>query len=213
MYVPLPYQENRQDVLVAAIRSRSFGSLITAQGGTIHVSHIPFICIVKDGNLELIGHLARPNPQARSLGDGVDAVAHFLLDEAYISPRWYPLKQETGRVVPTWNYIAVEARGPSELIEDPAEVMAIVDALTARHEMGRPDPWSSADAPRDYIDGLLKGIVGLRMRPHTLTGAWKLDQKKRDVDRLGAADGLRRDDGKMQMGDWMDTLGPRVFPT
>ena len=106
-------------------------------------------------------------------------------------------------MVPTWNYIAVEARGPAELV-DGAEVRDIVDALTTRHEAGRSEPWSSADAPGDYIDGLLKGIVGVRLRVHTLAGAWKLDQKKREIDRLGAARGLRGDDGQMQMADWME---------
>ncbi len=203
MYVPPPFREDRPDVLIAAIQARSFGTLITAESGTIHISHIPFLCVTSDGQPELIGHLARQNPQAGSLIGG-DAVASFLLDEAYISPGWYPLKQETGRVVPTWNYIAVEARGPVELIDDPAEMLPIVDALTARHEAGRAQPWSSADAPGEYIAGLLKAIVGLRLRVHSLTGAWKLDQHKREIDRLGAAAGLRGDDGKPQMADWME---------
>jgi transcriptional regulator len=204
VYVPPPFREDRQDILVAAIRARSFGTLITALDGAIQISHIPFLCVITEGRPELIAHLARQNPQARSLGDGADAVASFLLDEAYISPRWYPLKQETGRVVPTWNYIAVEARGPAELIDDPADVLAIVDALTARHETGRTAPWSSADAPADYITALLKGIVGLRLRVHRLTGAWKLDQHKREIDRRGAAAGLRDDDGKLQMAEFME---------
>jgi transcriptional regulator len=202
MYIPLPFQENRPDILIAAIQARSFGTLITAHNGTIHISHIPFLCVTPAGQPELIAHLARQNPQARSLTAG-DAVASFLLDEAYISPSWYPLKQETGRVVPTWNYIAIEARGPAELIDNPDEMLPIVDALTARHEAGRAQPWSSGDAPGDYITALLKNIVGLRLRPHTLTGAWKLDQHKREVDRRGAAAGLR-DDGKSQMADWME---------
>ena len=204
MYVPLPFQEHRPEILIGAIQARSFGTLITAHGGDITISHIPFICVVTDGQPALIGHLARHNPQARSLADGADAVASFVLDEAYISPRWYPLKQETGRVVPTWNYIAVEARGLAELIDDPVGMLTIVDALTARHEADRTEPWSSADAPAEYIEALLKNIVGIRLRPHTLTGAWKLDQHKREVDRLGAAQGLRDDDGKEQMAGWME---------
>ncbi len=203
MYIPLPFRENRPEILIAAIQARSFGTLISAQDGHIHISHIPFQCVVTDGQPELIAHLARQNPQARALGDGADAVASFVLDEAYISPRWYPLKQETGRVVPTWTYIAVEARGPAELVDDPADMLTIVDALTARHETGRPAPWSSADAPGDYIAAMLERIVGLRLRPHTLTGAWKLDQHKREADRLGAAAGLRAD-GKLQMAEWME---------
>ncbi len=207
MYIPLPFQEHRQEILVAAIQARSFGTLITADGGKIEISHLPMLCSITGNRPELIGHLARQNPQSRSLGMGGDAVASFILDEAYISPRWYPLKRETGRTVPTWNYIAVEARGPAELIDDPAELRDFVDAVTLRHETGRADPWSSADAPAEYIDALVKGIVGVRLRPHTLVGAWKLDQHKREVDRLGAANGLRADDGKMRMADWMESPG------
>jgi transcriptional regulator len=199
MYVPLPYQENRQDVLIEAIKARSFGTLITTYDQKIHVSHIPFVVRIVDGQLKLIGHLARNNPQMHSLTGAPDAVATFVLDDAYISPGWYPSKQETGRAVPTWAYIAVEARGPVELIEAPDKILEIVDALTTHHEAARKEPWSSKDAPADYIDALLKGIIGLVMHPHTITGAWKLDQKRSLADRQGAALGLRRDDSDPEM--------------
>jgi len=133
-------------------------------------------------------------------------VASFVLEDAYISPGWYPSKQEGGRVVPTWNYIAVEARGAARLVEEPGEVAAIVDGLTAIHEAGRRPPWSVADAPADYVAGLLKGIVGVALRVDRLTGAWKLDQKKSAADRQGAALALRGEGGNALLAARMESI-------
>lgn len=204
MYIPVPYQENRQDVLVEAIRRRSFGTLISHADGAIAVSHIPFACVERDGQVDLIAHLARPNPQWRGLGAG-EAVATFVLDDAYISPGWYPSKQDGGKVVPTWNYIAVEARGPVDVLDGKAELLPVLAMLTAHHEAARPEPWGIADAPEDYVDALLAGIVGIRMRVARLTGAWKLDQKKRESDRMGAVRGLRAATGGGLVADLMET--------
>lgn len=190
MYVPPPYQETRREVLLAAIAARSFGTLITALDGEIMISHLPFAVAGAAEAETLIAHLARSNPQWRAIAAGATALASFVLDDAYISPGWYPSKAETGKVVPTWNYVAVEARGPVTLVDTGPELLALVDQLTARHELGRDHPWSTADAPPAFTAALLNGIVGVRMTIDALTGAWKLDQKKRPEDREGAARGL-----------------------
>ncbi|OQW48708.1 MAG: hypothetical protein A4S16_06135 [Proteobacteria bacterium SG_bin6] len=190
MYVPPPYLETRRSVLLAAIEARSFGTLITALDGEIMISHLPFAVAGEAGAETLIAHLARSNPQWRAIAAGATALASFLLDDAYISPGWYPSKAETGRVVPTWNYVAVEARGPMALVETGPELLALVDKLTGRHESGREHPWSTSDAPAEFTAALLNGIVGVRMTIEALTGAWKLGQKKRPEDRDGAARGL-----------------------
>ena len=137
---------------------------------------------------------------------GTEAAATFLIDDAYISPGWYPSKQDAGRVVPTWNYIAVEARGQMEVVEDAEGLLALLEPLTAAHENHRPRPWTVAEAPADYLAALLKGIVGIRMVAPVLTGAWKLDQKKAAADRLGAAAGLRRDEGAEGIAGWMEQV-------
>lgn len=191
MYVPKPYLETRREVLCAAIESASFGALITVNNGQLNVSHVPF-ALSSDPNsqLWLACHIARANPQWEGLEPGASAVATWILDEAYISPSFYPSKAEHGRVVPTWNYVAVEARGTLEVVHEAEALLAIVEEVTRLHERHHPVPWSAADAPASFTAGLLRTIVGLRMRVTSLTGAWKLDQKKNEADRLGAAAGL-----------------------
>lgn len=203
MYIPPPYRETRQPVLLAAIAARSFGTLTSVGPEGIQLSHIPFVVRGDGDHVELVAHLARSNPHWRSLKDNADAVISFLVDDAYISPGWYPSKQESGRVVPTWNYVIVEARGTVQCLEAASDVRTIVDDLSRRHEEERLLPWSVDDAPVDYLDTLLRGIVGIRMRPQTIVGAWKLDQSKREGDRQGAARGLREVEGKSSLSDRM----------
>ena len=205
MYVPKPYQETRREVLIEAIEARSFGTLITHGQNGIGLSHLPFAVDESSGELELICHVARPNVQWHDLAGGGEAVASFLLDDAYISPGWYPTKAETGRAVPTWNYVAVEARGHAELVETGPELLLLVEKLTKRHESGRSMPWSTSDAPTEFTAGLLRAIVGIRLRVRDLRGAWKLDQKKRPVDRIGAASGLDAEVGGKSIANRMRT--------
>ncbi|RVU02213.1 FMN-binding negative transcriptional regulator [Novosphingobium umbonatum] len=202
MHVPTVFRENRRDVLVEAMTARSFGALVSTGDRGIALSHLPFICREVDGQVELLAHLHRQNQQVDHLCSGREVVVSFLIDDAYISPGWYPSKQETGRAVPTWNYVAVEARGIPQIVEDKSDLLTFVEAVTARHEAGRETPWSSADAPAEYIDGLLTGIVGVRIKVHELTGAWKLGQNKSASDRKGAAQGLS-DDQRHSMANWM----------
>lgn len=211
MYVPNPYQETRREVLLAAIAARGFGTLISHGAQGIQLSHIPFVLHEAAGETYLLGHLARANPQWRDFLPGpagaaaprAPAVAAFLLDDAYISPGWYPTKAQTGRAVPTWNYVAVEARGEVELVEAPAELLALVDRLTDPHEAHRAEPWRSADAPADFTAGLLRAIIGIRLHVRQLQGAWKLDQKKPDADRAGAARGLAQEAGGAGIAELM----------
>ncbi len=202
MYVPSAYQETRRDVLLRAIAARSFGTLITAGAGGIQTSHIPFGVVEDNDHVCLIGHVARQNPQWRDLGDA-EAVASFLVDDAYISPSWYPSKSETGKMVPTWNYVAVEARGRLELVETGPELLDLIDRLTHRHERDRTAPWSTADAPPAFTEALLRGIVGIRLHVRELGGAWKLDQKKRQVDRVGAARSVAAEAGGQPIASHM----------
>ncbi|MEO1658754.1 MAG: FMN-binding negative transcriptional regulator [Pseudomonadota bacterium] len=186
MYVPSFYQEDRRDILLETIRSKSFGTLITQGANGIDVTHLPFAV---EGDA-LVGHVARANPQWERMTPGSEAVATFVIDDAYIHPGWYPSKIEHGRAVPTWNYIAVEARGTLEWLHGGDALRPVLDRLTADQEASRNDPWGINDAPDAYIEGMLKAIVGFRLTLTDLSGAWKLDQKKKDADRLAAADGV-----------------------
>lgn len=190
MYVPKPYQEHRQDVLLDAIRARSFGTLISENDGRIELTHIPFAVTEIEGRVHLVAHLARANGHWRTIDESREVVVSFLVDDGYISPSWYPSKAETGKVVPTWNYVAIEARGRPRIIDDACGLLRLVELLTDRHESERSAPWSTDDAPTEFTAALLNHIVGIEIGIETLTGAWKLDQKKKAPDRRGASTGL-----------------------
>jgi transcriptional regulator len=111
--------------------------------------------------------------------------------DAYVSPSWYPAKAEHGKVVPTWNYIAVHAQGRAELFDEPARLLQLVSRLSQRHEAGRAQPWAVADAPRDYIDGMLRAIVGFALPIERLEGKWKLGQNRSVADQMGVRAGLQ----------------------
>jgi transcriptional regulator len=141
----------------------------------------------------LQGHVARGNAHGLAAA-GRPSVAVFQGPHAYISPSWYPSKKEHGKVVPTWNYIAVHAHGALEAIDDREWLLQHVAALTDRNESGRETPWSVGDAPEDYIDGMLKGIIGLSLTVSRLEGAWKMQQHRTPADRQGLIDGLAASD-------------------
>ncbi len=153
----------------------------------------------------LIGHLARANPQWRDLADGVAALAIFHGPHAYVSPSWYATKQETGKVVPTWNYVAVHAYGRLKVFDDPDRLYEVVGRLTEVHEADRAEPWSVTDAPAGFIRSQLKGIVGLELGVERLEGKWKLSQNRPVADREGVIAGLgqRPAESERQVADLM----------
>ena len=142
------------------------------------------------GPERLVGHVARANPHWRDADPSARSLAIFTAADGYVSPSWYASKAETGKVVPTWNYMAVHATGRLEIIEDPEELLRIVTALTNRYEQPRPVPWAVTDAPADYIASQLKGIIGLVLHIDALEGKAKLSQNKTMHDRAGVAAGL-----------------------
>lgn len=191
MYAPPRFREQRPAVLHEAIRNAPFATLVTLNDGGLHATHLPFILDEAPAPLgTLVGHVARPNPQWRSPHPEVRALATFLVAHAYVSPSNYATKRETGKVVPTWNYIAVHASGPLEIVEDPRELRGIVERLTRQQEAGRPDPWRVDDAPAEFVEQMLRGITGLRMPIEHLEGSWKLSQNRTPADRAGVIAGL-----------------------
>jgi transcriptional regulator len=145
--------------------------------------------LLKDGVLR--GHVARANPVWKE--GGGEALAIFLGPHAYVSPNWYPSKAETGKAVPTWNYLTVQARGSIAWIQDGDWLRAHVSALSDVHEAGRAAPWAIGDAPAGYIDSLLRAIVGFELIVAKLEGKWKLSQNRDAADRAGVRDGLAQD--------------------
>lgn len=156
----------------------------------IEATHAPMIPREdSDGQLVLASHVARANPHWGA-ANGCASLAIFQGPHAYMSPAWYPTKRETGKVVPTWLYIAIHAHGRLTAIDDKTWLRRQVEELTDRHEASRTEPWGLSDAPESYIDSMMHGIVGLEFRVERLEGVWKLNQHKSDSDRDGTRQGL-----------------------
>ncbi len=191
MYQPPPFREDRVEVLHALMHDRRFATLVTLGAEGLTATHLP---IEVDPNPPpfgtLRGHLARANPQWRNYSTEVAALVIFSGPQAYVSPSWYATKNQTGRVVPTWNYIAVHAYGPLRTFDDTDRLRSLVTALTQRQERELPHPWRVGDAPVDFIDRQLKGIVGIELTVERLEGKWKLSQNKNAADRAGVIAGL-----------------------
>ena len=163
--------------------------MVTQTADGLIASHVPMLLDRSPAPYgTLIGHLARPNPQARgAIGEGL---AIFQGPDAYVTPSWYATKRQNGKVVPTWNYVAIHAYGAVEFFSDPERLREVVTRLTERHELARPQPWAVTDAPSDFIDGMLKGIVGFAVPITRLEGKWKMSQNRPAEDRARVIDGL-----------------------
>jgi transcriptional regulator len=194
MYVPPAFREDDPAALHAAIREARLANLVTATAEGLVATPLPLFLAAEEGpHGTLYGHLARANPQWRLPATG-EALALFMGPDAYVSPSWYPSKQEHHRVVPTWNYVAIHAQGPAEFFEDPARLLAVVSRLTEEQERPRAMPWAVADAPEDFIRAQLRGIVGLRMPITRIEGKRKMSQNRSAADRAGVAAGLGASD-------------------
>jgi transcriptional regulator len=195
MYLPKEFAEDRIPVLHDAMRAIAFGTLVSTSAEGLAASHIPLLLDAEPAPYGMLtGHLARGNPQGRGVpAEGVEALAMFLGPQAYVSPSWYPSKQETGKVVPTWNYVAIHAHGTLRFIDDLDWKIAHVTRLTASHEAHRASPWAVSDAPPDYIAGMAKGIIGFALPIARLYGKWKMSQNRLQADSAGAAEGLSRE--------------------
>jgi transcriptional regulator len=110
-----------------------------------------------------------------------------------VTPSWYATKRETGKVVPTWNYVAIHAHGHVRFFHERERLLDVVTRLTDRQEQLRASPWKVTDAPADYIDAMLKGIVGVEFTITRLEGKWKASQNRSDADRQGVGEGLERE--------------------
>jgi transcriptional regulator len=196
VYLPANFREDRVEVMHQAIREIALGALVTLGADGLSASHVPMLVDAAPAPFgTLTGHIARANPQWRSLTPEVDALAIFTGPGAYISPGWYATKPLTGKVVPTWNYVAIHATGKLRFFDDAERLRGIVTALTDRHEQRRPEPWKVTDAPADYIAGMLKAIVGFELTIAKLEGKWKMSQNRPTEDQAGVVEGLTHEAG------------------
>ena len=193
MYLPAHFDEKRLDVLHALVRRHPFGLLVTQTTDGPSANGVPFL-LDADGAAglgTLRGHVARANPVWREAATDVPSLVVFQGPDAYVSPGWYPAKAEHGKVVPTWNYVMVQARGKLRVIDDPAWLLQLVTRLTERHEAARSAPWAVSDAPADFVQTMLRAIVGIELELTALTGKWKVTQNRSAADRAGVVTGLQ----------------------
>lgn len=190
MYTPPAFRDDDPASIRAAIRTARLANFVTATTEGLMATPLPLHLDETEGEHGVLyGHLARANPQWRLPVTG-DGLAIFMGPDAYVTPSWYATKQETGKVVPTWNYVTVHASGPVEFFDDPERLLAVVTRLTDLHEVERPSPWAVSDAPAEFVQAQLRGIVGLRMPIHRLEGKRKMSQNRTAADRANVAAGL-----------------------
>lgn len=194
MYQPPHFKEDRLDVQHALIQAHPLGLLITNGSSGLIANPIPFALDASASPLgTLRAHLSRANSQWRDFDPAQEALVVFQGVESYITPSWYEAKRETGKVVPTWNYVIVQAYGRMRAVDDPQWLLRQISDVTRHQEVGRSEPWSTADAPADFLAAQLKGIVGLEIEITRIEGKWKVSQNRSDVDRQRVAAGLRDD--------------------
>ena len=202
MYIPAHFAEHETTRIHALIEAHPLATWVVAGEGGLQANHVPFLLDRDRGTHgTLMAHVARANPVWRLLESGVPALVVFQGPQAYITPNWYPAKQQHGKVVPTWNYAAVHAHGVARAVDDPQWLRALLQRLTATHEATQPAPWRLEDAPADYTEQLLKAIVGIELPIDRLEGKWKVSQNRPAAERDGVVQGLRAqgDEGSQAM--------------
>ena len=197
MYQPPHFREDRLEVLHQLIRSHPLGLLISGGPDGPVADPLPFLIEAGGGpNGTLLAHMSKANPHWRIIGDhpAAPTLVVFQGRQAYVTPSWYETKRQTGKVVPTWNYVTVQARGRAEIIHDADWLSAQINTLTNTHEGDRAAPWKVSDAPEDFVRAQIKGIVGLRIAIDSIEGKWKMSQNRPANDRSGVAEGFEADD-------------------
>jgi transcriptional regulator len=207
MYCPSLFREDRLEVQQAFIRSHPLGLLISHGSTGLTANLVPFV--LKAGDRErgvLQAHMARANPQWRELDDQAVLVV-FRGPDAYVSPSLYATKKETGKVVPTWNYAMVQVRGKFRLRDDSDWLTDQLNALTTSREATHVQPWSVADAPRDYIESQKRAIVGFEIEIAVLEGKWKVSQNQPEANRRSVVAGFSTDEGTREMAELVRSYG------
>ncbi|OCX22637.1 FMN-binding negative transcriptional regulator [Pseudomonas graminis] len=213
MYTPSYFKDEDLASLHRQIEGTRLATLVTFDETGLQASHIPLLLEPTQGpHGTLYGHLAKANPQWKALETGAQALLIFQGADAYISSSFYAAKAEHGKVVPTWNYLAVHAYGRADVFTDPARLLRIVNGLTDKHEASRAEPWAVSDAPADYIEKMLNGIVGFAIPVERLEGKRKLNQNRSAADIAGVSKGLAlsQDPSDQKIAQLMNQGAPRV---
>lgn len=190
MYLPAHFAQHDTAALHALMAAHPLATLVTPSPQGTTADLVPLQRhTAPDGSIELRGHVARANPLWRH-ADGQAVLVLFHGPQAYVTPGWYASKPRHGKVVPTWNYTVVQARGMLHAVDDAPWLHELVGGLTDTHEAPRAAPWAVSDAPADYVQQMLRAIVGIRIAVDSLVGKWKISQNRDEADRAGVAAGL-----------------------
>lgn len=191
MYQPAAHEEKDLAVLHALIRAHPLGAWITPGADGLIANHIPFLLDPSQGESGCLrAHVARANPVWREMSTQAPSLVLFQGAESYVTPSWYPSKHQHGKAVPTWNYVVVHVHATPRAVDDPAWLRAHLEQLTAVHEAKQAVPWKVDDAPEDYLQRMIGGIVGIEMPIDRIEGKWKVSQNRTMADRLGVVAGL-----------------------
>lgn len=191
MYLPPAFREDDLPTIHAEMRKIQLATLVTVTGNGMVATHLPLLLDSAAGHYgTLYGHVARGNTQWHESLPEAEALAIFTASDAYVTPNWYPSKQETGKVVPTWMYAAIHAYGKVKFVDDAEWLRDIVTRLTDKHEASNAQPWKVTDAPPAYVDAQLARIIGVELPISRLEGKWKFDQRSTEQDRNGVMAGL-----------------------
>jgi transcriptional regulator len=194
MYEPPLHRQEDVAALHALMRAQPLALLVSHGSSGLLANAIPFTLVDDGSRFGLLRcHLARANPQWRDLAEGGETLVVFQGADAYITPSWYATKRETGKVVPTWNYVMAQVRGTPRVVEAADWLRAQVEQLTREREGSRDKPWAVGDAPEDFIASQLRAIVGVEMPIADLRGKWKASQNRNEADREGVIAGLGDD--------------------
>lgn len=199
MYIPKHFGEPSIDVMRTLICDYPLATLVTLSADGLNANHIP-LHYLDDGSDygRLRGHVARANPMWTNTDRNLEVLAIFQAENAYISPSWYASKQQSGKVVPTWNYAAVHAYGELRVIDDAVWIRNQLEAMTAHHEVTFPQPWAVSDAPHDFTEKLIEQIVGIEISVTRLSGKWKVSQNQPAENQNSVIKGLHKS-GKLEM--------------
>lgn len=193
MYLPRQFEEPNIAVMHELIRAKPLATLVTLNANGLEANHIPLALAAELAPYGVLsGHIARSNPLWQEHPADAEVLVIFHGAESYITPSWYASKAETGKVVPTWNYVSVQAKGKLRVVHDAGWIRAQLESLTAHNEAGFAQPWAVADAPQEFTSKLLEAIVGIEIVITDLKGKWKVSQNRSMQDRASVADGLMK---------------------
>lgn len=208
MYVPKHFQENDDSNVLTLIQQKVLGTLIVNDTDGLCANHLPFVAVETEGQLRgLQAHIPRANPLSRQADNEIDCLAIFQLADGYISPSWYATKREHGKVVPTWNYAVAHVHGTLRIIDEPQWVRSQLDRLTDLNERYMAQPWSVEDAPDQYIDQMIKALVGVEIEVRKIESKFKCSQNQPQANKQSLLDTIHKDQIAPALGSVMK---PRI---